>query len=181
MYFSGFSFSLYYTFQWMLTEAYLETGRTSTTKLFFGKILNGYKLLTIFAKKAPSQIFHWVENRLVASSQGFKLRKYSAGKYVWHRFWEDEASWWDRTSFYPEAASEGFFKKGFMRNFAKFLRKHLCQKNETLAKVFSCEFCEIYKNFFFAENYRTTASDYSSINSNEGRINKRNGKLWYKN
>ena len=31
MYFSGFSFSLYYTFQWLLTDAYLEPGRTSTT------------------------------------------------------------------------------------------------------------------------------------------------------
>ena len=31
--------------------------------------------------------------------------------------------------------------------------------------VFSCEFCEIYKNTFFAEQHRTTASDYSRINS----------------
>ena len=33
---------------------------------FFAKILNGLKLLTIFAKKAPSQIFDWVENKLLA-------------------------------------------------------------------------------------------------------------------
>ena len=33
--------------------------------------------------------------------------------------------------------------------------------------VFSCEFCEICKNTFFAEQHRTTASDYSSINSSE--------------
>ena len=33
----------------------------------FEKILNGFfKLLTIFAKKAPSQMFDWVENRLLA-------------------------------------------------------------------------------------------------------------------
>ena len=32
--------------------------------------------------------------------------------------------------------------------------------------VFSCEFsCKICKNTFFAEQHRTTASDYSSINS----------------
>ena len=56
-------------------------------------------------------------------------------------------------------------------------------KNETLAQVFSCEFCKIRKNTFFAEHHQTTASDYSSINSisNEGRIGKRNCKLWYKN
>ena len=33
---------------------------------FFAKILNGLKLLTIFAKKVPSQIFDWIENRLLA-------------------------------------------------------------------------------------------------------------------
>ena len=32
----------------------------------FVKILNGFKLLTIFEKKAPSQMFDWVENRSLA-------------------------------------------------------------------------------------------------------------------
>ena len=52
-------------------------------------------------------------------------------------------------------------------------------ENETLAQVFSCEFCKIRKNTFFAEHHQTTASDYSSISSisNEGRIGKRNCKL----
>ena len=60
-----------------------------------------------------------------------------------------------------------FCEKGVLRNFAKFTGKHLCQslsfnkvagvasnfiKKETLAHVFSCEFCEISKNTFF---YRT--------------------------
>ena len=57
-----------------------------------------------------------------------------------------------------------FCKKGVLRNFAKFTGKHLCQslyfdkvagnfiKIETLAQVFSCEFCEISKNTFY---YRT--------------------------
>ena len=31
-------------------------------------------------------------------------------------------------------------------------------KKETLAQVFSCEFCEISKNTFFAEHLWTTAS-----------------------
>ena len=71
--------------------------------------------------------------------------------------------------FMQKQLSEGFFKKGGMRNFAKFSRKHLCQKNETLVQVVSCE---ISKSNFFAEHHRTTASDYSSINSSEGRIGK---------
>ena len=59
-----------------------------------------------------------------------------------------------------------FCEKVFLRNFAKFTGKHLRQglffnnvagvcnfiKIETLAQVFSCEYCEISKNIFF---YRT--------------------------
>ena len=45
--------------------------------------------------------------------------------------------------------SEGFYKKGIMRNFTKFTENH---------QVFPCEFCEIFKNTFFAEHFRTTAS-----------------------
>ena len=56
--------------------------------------------------------------------------------------------------------SEGFFKKGVMRNFAEFTRKHLYRN---LFLVFSSEFYQICKNTFFAEQHRTTAFDYSSI------------------
>ena len=56
-----------------------------------------------------------------------------------------------------------FIKKGVLKNFTKFTGKRLCQsiffnkvikkflkfiKKETLAQVFSCEFCEIFKNTF---------------------------------
>ena len=62
---------------------------------------------------------------------------------------------------------EVFCEKGVLRNFGEFTGKHLCHslffnkvagsacnfiKKETLAQVFSCEFCEIPKNTFF---YRT--------------------------
>ena len=58
-----------------------------------------------------------------------------------------------RRSSHPEV----FCKKGVLRNFTKFTGKHLCKsfffiKKETLAQVFSCEFCEISKNTFY---YRT--------------------------
>ena len=88
--------------------------------------------------------------------------------------------------------SKGFFKKGLTRNFTEFTSKHVLESpfliklnsvdlqllsNETLAQVFSCEFCKIRKNTFFAEHHQATASDYRSINiSNEGRIGKQNCK-----
>ena len=62
-------------------------------------------------------------------------------------------------------------KKGLLRNFIKFTGKHLCQilflkkigpqacnfiKKETLAQVFSCEFCKVSKNIVFIEHLRAT-------------------------
>ena len=62
----------------------------------------------------------------------------------------------------------------FLEILQKFTGKHLCQsfffnkvagqannfiKKETLAKVFSCEFCEILKNNFFEEHLWTAASE----------------------
>ena len=46
-------------------------------------------------------------------------------------------------------------EKGDLEKFRKIHRKHLCQ---TLAQVFSCEFCKIFKNTFFTEHLWTTAS-----------------------
>ena len=59
-----------------------------------------------------------------------------------------------------------FVKEDVHNNFAKFTGKHLCRslcfkkslevcnviKKETLAQVFSCEFCEISQNNFFSEH-----------------------------
>ena len=54
-------------------------------------------------------------------------------------------------------------RKDVLRNFAKFTGKHLFQrlffKKESLAQVFSCEFCEISKNTFFTEHLQATASN----------------------
>ena len=72
---------------------------------------------------------------------------------------------------------EVFYNKGGPRNFTKCTGKHLCQsfffnkvaglrpeacnfiKNEALAQVFFCEFCEISKNTLFTEHLWTTASE----------------------
>ena len=65
---------------------------------------------------------------------------------------------------------EVFCKKGALRNFTKFTGKHLCQslffrlvafnfiKKETLAQVFSREFCEISKDTFFYQTPQVATS-----------------------
>ena len=58
---------------------------------------------------------------------------------------------------YRSSCSEVFCKKRVLKNFTKFTGKHLCQslffnKVAGLSQVFSCEFCEIFKNAYF---YRT--------------------------
>ena len=48
-----------------------------------------------------------------------------------------------------------------LKNFAKFMGKHLTHilfKKQTLAQVFSYEFCKIFMNTFFKEHLRATAS-----------------------
>ena len=49
--------------------------------------------------------------------------------------------------------------KVVLRNFAKFTGEHLCQnlqiyQKETMAQVFSCDFCEVSKNMFLTEHLR---------------------------
>ena len=58
-----------------------------------------------------------------------------------------------------EAATEGVLnEKKFLEILKKFTEKHLCQslynfiKSETLAQVFSYQFCKISINTFFTEN-----------------------------
>ena len=88
---------------------------------------------------------------------------------------------WPRQNQPPEE----FCKKGVIRNFTKFTENtctivsffaEACNfiKKETLAQVFSCEFCDISKNTFFTEHIWATASaqidpdkivNYSSVKS----------------
>ena len=67
-------------------------------------------------------------------------------------------------------------RKDVLKNFTKFTEKHPCQslffnkiaglrpevcnfiKQETLAQVFFCEFCEIFKNTYFTEHLWVTTS-----------------------
>ena len=68
---------------------------------------------------------------------------------------------------------EVFCKKGVLKHFAKFTGKHMCQslffnkvavlKKETLAQLFSCEFCKIFRNTFFYRTPLVAAFDLSHI------------------
>ena len=79
-----------------------------------------------------------------------------------------ERLWWQ----WSEAEN---VKKGVLKNFAKFTGKYLYQglffnliklqacnfiKKETLAQVFSSEFCKISKNTFFYRTPRVVASEW---------------------
>ena len=53
-------------------------------------------------------------------------------------------------------------KKGVLKNFAKFTRKHLCRpaksfKKQGLAQMFYCEACETFKNTFPTEHLLESA------------------------
>ena len=62
-------------------------------------------------------------------------------------------------------------KKDILKNFPEFTGKHLCQspcnfiKKETLAHVFSREFCEIFKNTFLTEPRATASAAVTKTNS----------------
>ena len=58
-----------------------------------------------------------------------------------------------------------FSKKDVFKTFAKLAGKRCNRisflvKKETLAQVFSCEFCKDFKNSFFYRTLRGTASNY---------------------
>ena len=68
--------------------------------VFFAEILNFIKLLTIFAKRLNSRCLSrlkigfwlrvWNTVLTLVPSLQIRLRKYSAGKFVWHIFWKSE-------------------------------------------------------------------------------------------
>ena len=62
------------------------------------------------------------------------------------------------TTDFQKKPPEVFCKKGVLRNFTEFTGKHLFIKKETLAQVFSCEFCKISNNTFFTGHLQKIAS-----------------------
>ena len=117
-----------------------------------------------------------IELTLVPSLQ-VNQKKYLDRKYFWHWFWKGERSWDSKQNecLWWSSRLKGSLKK-MLWEISQNSQENICAGISFL--VFSCEFCGICKNTFFAEQHRTTASDYSSINSSEGSVGKRNRKLW---
>ena len=83
---------------------------------------------------------------------------------------------WERGTF-RSSHRRCSIKKGVLKNFAKFTRKHLCQRlffdkvadlacnfiKKTPTQVFFCEYCEILKNTFFTEHLRETAYEHLKL------------------
>ena len=77
------------------------------------------------------------------------------------------------TKTYTSRDIEVLYKKTVPKNLSKFTAKHQCQgcqaeacnfiKKEPLAQVFSCESWKIFRNTFFTEYLRTTASAAHAI------------------
>ena len=101
-------------------------------------------------------------------------------KGLWNRYFPVHFVKFVREPFYRTIRSsrqEVFCNKSVLGNFPKFIGKHLYQKlnkvaglrpeacnyikKETLAQVFSCEFCGISKITFFTEHLWATASELS--------------------
>ena len=94
--------------------------------------------------------------------------------------WTDNYSKITIQTLHKSSRPEMFCKNGVLENFTKFTRKHLCQslflirlqasglqlyQKETLVQVFSCKYCEIFKNTFSYRTHPVAASDYSRKNS----------------
>ena len=72
----------------------------------------------------------------------------------------------DDGKLFQKQPPEMFCKKGVLKSLAIFTGEHLCRRllliklqacvrKETPTQVFSCEYCEIFKNTYFEEHLRT--------------------------
>ena len=159
MYFSGFSFSLCYIFFWLLTEVYSEPSRASTMKLLLRKYLADLSCYLFSQKKLHRKCSTGLKIGFWLQAKGLS-RENSLPENTCDIVSEKmKGRGGTERVFMQTQTSEGFFKKVVLRNFATFTRKHLCEKNETLVQLFSCEFYQICKNICFAEHHHSTASD----------------------
>ena len=120
-------------------------------------------LESLFNKDADLKACDFIQKRLQHSCFSMNI-----GKFLRTPILKNICEWLllTRASF-RSSHLELFYQKGVPRNFAKLTGKHLCQsllsvklqaqacnfiKKETLAQVFSCEFCESFQNTFFMKH-----------------------------
>ena len=167
----------------LLVAAYRGVFRTwsNVTMELFCKNSQRFQVVNYFCRKKLNRRFStglkidfclrtWnIELTLVPSLQ-IKPKKYSARKHGWHRFWKGKRLRWDSKhngclcwSNRPKR-----FLKKMLWEISQNSQENICAGISFL--VFSCKVYEICKNILFAEQYRTTTSDYNSISSKEGNI-----------
>ena len=76
-----------------------------------------------------------------------------------------------KTWIYRSSRLEVFYKNGVLTYFPKFVKKHKHQtegyntiNKDTLAHMFSCKYCEIFKNIYFMEHLQKSASEFTFQN-----------------
>ena len=111
--------------------------------LWFSDVFRGYdrkilaRIWSHYQKKSLMEKFFFFFAAMSATDSLFLLMKNVAPNFLYHFLQSLKKCSWERAS---------------LRNSLQHYQK------ETLAQVFSCEFCEIFKNTFLKEHLRTTAS-----------------------
>ena len=68
-----------------------------------------------------------------------------------------------KSQIFRSSGSQMFFKTGILKNFAKTfeVKQKACNFiKETPTQMFSCEYCDIFKNSFFCSTPLVAASEY---------------------
>ena len=71
---------------------------------------------------------------------------------------------WEIYNFFQKQPPELFYEKGVLKNFCNIHRKVAelqPYEEETPKRMFSSEYCKIFKNTYFEEHLLTAASDFS--------------------
>ena len=120
--------------------------------------------------------FRGVPGKIICFNSWFRLKIIVVGRYTTRpdcRFTDSFTYILDLPKIWIKiirsSRQEVFCKKGALRNFSKSTGKHMCQslffnkiaglRPETLAQVFSCEFCKTSKNTFSYRTPRVAASE----------------------
>ena len=133
-----------------IAEVYSEPNRTSKMEVF-PKIVSGFQLLNIFASQMFenfSEYFRFFKfiQFVLPHKQGKLIitrKKNKNGTFNSLQKYKEKSREHPRQKQPPEV----FFKKGVLKNFAKFTGKHLYHSLFSNNQVSSCEFCEISTPF----------------------------------
>ena len=144
-------------------------------KNFFSKcdqIRSFLRIWSHLVKKSLMEKFIFWEVKLLALAIYIFFVKSMKNLWVSKQNMVESPSKLDCKSDIRSSCPEVFSKKGFIRNFAKFRGKRLCQspffniffKKKDSGTGISCEFCAIFKNTFFHRTPPAAASVICNLN-----------------